>query len=64
MWHSYHGFSIEENWRKKESPIAELTFRICLIAERNRKGFGSVKCTTSVRQLEKIDINSKNIIKW
>lgn len=39
-WHSYHGFSLEENWRKKESPIAELTFRVCLISERNRKSRG------------------------
>lgn len=37
-WHSYHGFSLEESWRRKESVIAELTFRICLIASRNEKG--------------------------
>jgi hypothetical protein len=38
MWYSYHGFSLEESWRKKESPLAELTFRICLIAEKNKTG--------------------------
>ena len=36
MWHTYHGFSLEEDWRKNKSPIAELTFRICLISEKNR----------------------------
>lgn len=45
MWHAYHGFSLEEDWRKKESPIAELTFRICLISEKNRNGIGSVNKT-------------------
>ena len=38
MWHAYHGFSLEEDWRRKEAPIAELTFRICLTAEKNRNG--------------------------
>lgn len=37
-WNSYHGFSLEEDWRRKESRIADLTFRICLIAARNKKG--------------------------
>lgn len=36
MWHAYHGFSLEEDWKKKESRIAELTFRVCLISEKNR----------------------------
>lgn len=38
LWVSYHGFALEEDWRKKESPLAELTFRICLIAEKNKNG--------------------------
>ncbi|NLA88159.1 MAG: hypothetical protein GX847_12960 [Clostridiales bacterium] len=37
-WYSYHGFALEEDWRKKESPLAELAFRICLTAEKNRTG--------------------------
>lgn len=38
MWHASHGFSLEENWRKRQSQYAELTFRVCLIDEKNRAG--------------------------
>jgi len=43
MWYAYHGFSLEKNWRKKESAIADLTFRICLISEKNRCNLNRVK---------------------
>jgi hypothetical protein len=47
-WNSYHGFALEESWRNKESPIAELTFRLCLIAEKNRNGTTRGDCHAEV----------------